>query len=186
MALRPVPADPGDDPDERGRSCPVGICDGSTWILREDGTAAPCACQERRIGQSLSRGMGSGIPRRFRGVSFDRKPICDLDPMIIRHIRGFVSDLDAQLENGRGLWFYGEVGTGKTALAMLVARTAHEAGHSVAIYSVPRLLAELRASYDAEGRGSFIALFQRLCSVDLLVLDDLGAERPSRKSPNEK
>ncbi len=125
----------------------------------------------------VSRGLGSGIPKRFRGVWFDRKPICDLDPLVIRHVRRFVDDLDRNLDAGRGLWFYGDVGTGKTSLAMLVSKAAQDAGRSVAIYSVPRLLAEIKETYDRGSGDSYMGLFRRLCSVDLLHLDDLGAER---------
>jgi DNA replication protein DnaC len=60
---------------------------------------------------------------------------------------------------------------------MLVSKAAIEAGRSVAVYSVPRLLAEIKATYDRDGDGSYLQLFDRLCGVDLLHLDDLGAER---------
>ena len=79
--LRPVP-----DPPERGpdaTSCPLGICEGNGWILQEDNTTIPCDCRERQIGKAISRGMGTGIPKKFRGVSFDRKPIADLDPFVL-------------------------------------------------------------------------------------------------------
>jgi DNA replication protein DnaC len=121
--------------------------------------------------------LGTGIPKRFRGVSFERKPICDLDPYVLRHVRDFVTRIDQRIDEGRGLWFYGDVGTGKTSLAMLVSKAALEAGHSVAIYSVPRLLAEIKQTYDRDSDDSYMQLFRRLCAVDLFHLDDLGAER---------
>ena len=75
----------------------------------------------------------------------------------------------------------GDTGTGKTTLAMLVSKAALEAGHSVAIYSLPKLLARIRRTYDAEpGGDSYLAFFERLTSVDLLHIDDLGAEKRSR------
>jgi DNA replication protein DnaC len=160
-------------------SCPFGECDGSGWILLEDSNAArPCACREGRIKRAASRRMGSGIPRRYRNLSFDRKPIADLDPTtVVAPVRIFVNRIDDNLDAGRGLWFFGDVGSGKTSLAMLVSKTAFEVGRSVAIYSVPRLLAEIKETYDSTGAGSYMQLFRRLCSVDLLHLDDLGAER---------
>jgi DNA replication protein DnaC len=62
---------------------------------------------------------------------------------------------------------------------MLVSKAALDAGHSVAIYSVPHLLAEIKGTYDRDSDDSYMQLFRRLCSVDLLHLDDLGAERPT-------
>jgi DNA replication protein DnaC len=171
--LRPVP----EPPDDERSDCPLGLCEGNGWILQEDGTATPCECRERRIGQALSRGMGTGIPKRFRGVSFDRKPICDLDPFVLRPVRAFVEGIEGNVDAGRGLWFTGDLGTGKTSLAMLVSRAAEKAGKSVAVYPVTRLLAEIKDTYDSDSTGSYMQLFRRLCSVDLLHLDDLGAEK---------
>jgi DNA replication protein DnaC len=172
--LRLVRDDPGPD---RERTCPLSRCDGSGWILDDDAEAHPCECRQRRVSQAVTRRMGTGIPRRFAGVSFDRKPICDLDPFVLRHVRAYVDNVGESIDEGRGLWFYGDVGTGKTSLAMLVSKAALEAGRSVAIYSVPRLLAEIKETFDREHADSYMALFRRLCAVDLLHLDDLGAER---------
>ncbi len=176
--LRPVP-DPGDAAREvaRGRHCPLGVCDGSGWILLDDDSAEPCACRQEMVGRAVSRGMGTGVPKRFRGVSFDRKPICDLDPFVLRPVRSFVDRIEEQVRSGHGLWFTGDVGTGKTSLAMLVSQRAEAAGHSVAIYPVTRLLAEIKDTYDSLSGGSYMQLFRRLCTVDLLHLDDLGAEK---------
>ena len=168
------------DPDRDGPpACRLGICDGSGWILRDDDLAEPCDCRERMIGRAISRNVGTGIPKRFRGVSFDRKPIADLDPMVLRIVRTYVEQIEENLEQGQGLWFAGDVGTGKTSLAMLVSHAAEQRGHSVAIYPVTRLLAEIKDTYDRDGRTerSYMGLFRRLTSVDLLQLDDLGAEK---------
>ena len=69
------------------------------------------------------------------------------------------------------------MGTGKTLLAMTISKAALEAGKSVAIYSVPRLLSEIKETYEADSKSSYMDLFERLRSVDLLHLDDLGAEK---------
>jgi chromosomal replication initiation ATPase DnaA len=111
----------------------------------------------------------------MRSASLDRHPW--LDPSVARHVRKFIRNVRSEVDAGKGLWFHGDIGTGKTTLALLVARAAQEVGCSVAIYSVPLLLAELRETFEAESKDSFLTLFRRLATVDLLVLDDLGAER---------
>jgi DNA replication protein DnaC len=89
-----------------------------------------------------------------------------------------VKNLDANLAAGKGIWFLGDVGTGKTTLAMLVSKIALEQGHSVAIYSMPKLLSRIRQTYGGEpGEDSYTQFFDRLTSVDLLHIDDVGAER---------
>lgn len=165
------------------RACPLGACDGSGWILGPEDVARPCGCREQRLRRGRSKGVASVIPPRYRGVSFDRPPVSDMarDPEAkgaVSRVRGFIDSLDKNLETGRGIWFLGDVGTGKTTLAMLISKAALERGHSVAIYSMPKLLARIRRTYESEpGGDSYSQFFQRLTSVDLLHLDDVGAER---------
>jgi DNA replication protein DnaC len=160
----------------------LGVCDGSGWV-EEDGAARECGCRERLIARGRSRGVNTVIPAKYRGVSFDRPPVSDLarspaTAPVVDEIRAYVEEIDQRLSEGRGLWLMGDVGTGKTSLAMLVSRHALEAGRTVAIYSLPRLLARIRRTYDAEaGEDSYLEFFDRLVGVDLLHVDDLGAEK---------
>jgi DNA replication protein DnaC len=162
------------------RLCPFGTCDGTGWIDGPDNVARSCQCRDRRVAKARARGVESVIPRKYRGVSFDRPPVSDLSPAAVDAIRTYVDELAENLRVGRGVWLMGDVGTGKTTLAMLVSRLALEAGYTVAIYSLPRLLSRIRRTYDAEaGEQSYLEFFERLTSVDLLHLDDLGAEKSS-------
>jgi DNA replication protein DnaC len=159
--------------------CPFGRCDGSGFVVDEDRNATVCACRPQRIDGRRTRDLSGVIPKRYRGVSFDRPPVTEINPNVVRHVQRYIRDLDANLETGRGLWFWGDVGTGKTTLAMLVSHHALEAGHDVAIYSLPRLLAEIRMTFDDASERSYVELLDRLATVDLLHLDDLGAEKTS-------
>jgi DNA replication protein DnaC len=157
--------------------CPLGVCDGSGWILGPEDVARPCECRERIVARARLAGVASVIPAKYRGVSFDRPPVTQMNEIVVRRVREFTDRIDENLDAGRGLWFFGGAGTGKTTLAMLVSRRALESGRSVAIYSLPKLLARIRRTYDAEaGEQSYIEFFERLTQVDLLHLDDLGAE----------
>jgi DNA replication protein DnaC len=159
-------------------ACPFGECDGSTWVLDDaTGDARPCRCREQRVRKAASGGIGTGIGRRFLEVSFDREPIVSLDPIVLRQVRAFVRSIGDNLDAGRGLWFDGPVGTGKTSLAILVAKAAKDAGRSYAVYPVPRLLAEIKRTFDRDASDTYLGFFRRLCTVDVLVLDDLGAEK---------
>jgi DNA replication protein DnaC len=159
--------------------CELGVCDGSGWIEVDEMSARPCGCLALKRKRKQSRRLGTGVPKRFRGVSFDRQPIVDMDAAITRRIRSFVRDIGSKLDEGRSMWLFGDVGTGKTSLAMLVSKAALEAGRSVAIYSMPRLLADIRATFDEASDRSYTELFDRLTTVDLLHIDDVGAEKSS-------
>ena len=161
-------------------TCPFGLCDGTGFVVDEaTRVAQPCRCRRARIERHRARSLSAVIPKKYRGTSFDRAPVTDMPGPQVQVVRRFVREIDENLDAGRGLWFYGSVGTGKTTLAMLVSRSALDAGRSVAIYSLPRLLAEIRATFETDAEGSYVDFLDRLAAVDLLHVDDVGAERTS-------
>jgi DNA replication protein DnaC len=156
--------------------CPLGICDGSGFVLDEQtNTARDCGCRAARIARMRAARLEGRIPSRYRGVSFDRAPVPSLPEPIVTAVRRYTEDISDHLDAGRGLWLVGDVGTGKTTLAMLASKAAIDAGRSVAIYSLPRLLNVIRDEVRRE--SSLIALLDSLATVDLLHVDDLGAQR---------
>jgi DNA replication protein DnaC len=167
----------------REQACPLGVCDGSGWILGPEDIARPCECREERLKRGRVRGIASAIPPRYRGVSFDRPPVSDMArDMSTRHVvaavHSFSEELRENLDAGRGMWLMGGTGTGKTTLGMLLAKSALAAGNTVAIYFTPKLLTQIRQTYQAtDSEDAYEAFFKRLTSVDLLYIDDLGAER---------
>lgn len=170
---------------DREPVCALGVCDGYGWIAGPENVARACECRNQRRGNSRTRGVASVIPPRYRGVSLDRPPLSDMarnleTKIVVNAVRTYTDSLGDNIAAGRGLWLMGDTGTGKTTLAMLVSKLAIEADHSVAIYSLPKLLARIRRTYEgAAGEDSYTEFFDRLASVDLLHLDDLGAEKSS-------
>jgi len=164
-------------------NCPDDRCDGSGFLYDEaKRTARACSCRPQRLARKKATAVQGRLPKRFREVSFDREPLVSMErtaPHVIRAVRSYCRAVDANLDEGRGLWFFGRTGTGKTTLAMLISKYAMEADRTVAIYSLPRLLSMLRGSYDDDARYSLNDLMDRLCAVDLLHVDDVGAEQSS-------
>ncbi len=156
------------------RACPLGLCDGTGFIVDDQtNTARDCGCRASRIARMQSTALKARIPKRYRGVSLDRPPALGLPEPVVATVRQYVRTISSQLENGRGLWWVGDVGTGKTTMAMIVSKAALESGHTAAIYSLPRLLGVIRDEIRGEERMA--DLLDRLSSVDLLHIDDLGA-----------
>ncbi len=167
----------------REQACPLGVCDGSGWILGPEDVARPCECRGERLSRGRSRGVASSIPARYRGVSFDRPPVSDMARdltarLAVQEARSYIQNLDENLARGKGLWFMGGTGTGKTTLGMLIASEALKAGKTVGIYFTPKLLTRIRQTYqEAEQENAYARFFERVTSVDLLYIDDLGSER---------
>jgi DNA replication protein DnaC len=163
--------------------CPDGRCDGSGFLYDEvRRVARPCSCRPIRLARKRAAAIQGRLPKRFREVSFDREPLPSIErraPYVVRAVREYCRNVADHLDAGRGIWFAGATGTGKTTLAMLVSKSAMEADRTVAIYSLPRLLAMLRDTYADDAAYSLNDLIDRLCSVDLLHVDDVGAEQSS-------
>jgi DNA replication protein DnaC len=159
-------------------ACPLGVCDGGGFVIDEESnTATDCGCRAARIAGARTKSLAGRIPRRYQGVSFERPPVSDIArtaPDQVASVRRYVRAIEKNLDAGRGLWMQGDVGTGKTTLAMIISKAALDAGRSVAIYSLPRLLNLLRESMDSD--SGMLDFLDRLSAVDLLHIDDLGAE----------
>lgn len=70
-----------------------------------------------------------------------------------------------------GLMLYGGVGTGKTYLAASIANALIDKGRRVMMASMPTLISRLGFGDERD------EMMYRLETVDLLILDDIGAER---------
>jgi DNA replication protein DnaC len=156
-------------------SCPLGLCDGSGFVVDDTtNTASDCRCRASRIARKRAASLEGRVPKRYRGASFDRPPVLGMHEPVVSAVRSYVRNLNTRLDEGRGLYLVGHVGTGKTTLAMIVSSAALQAGHTVAIYSLPRLLNLIRDEIGTD--NSLLDLLDRLSSVDLLHIDDLGAQ----------
>ena len=85
--------------------------------------------------------------------------------------RGYANDFEEQRKQGKGLLFLGTVGTGKTFYACCIANAVIDAGYSAIVTNFAEIANDLQATFD---KGS---VHNRLLRADLLVLDDLAAER---------
>ena len=157
--------------------CAYDICDGSGFLYDEEtNTARDCRCRPQMVANARARSLSAVIPALYRDIAFDRFPVTEMDPQIVSATRRFADRIEDQVDAGRGLWFMGPNGTGKTTLAMLVTKAALRAGRSAARYTLPGLLNEIRKTFDS---GSHNDLLERLTAVDLLHIDDIGAEKTS-------
>ncbi len=163
--------------------CPYGECAGDGWIVDEEtNTARACRCRQQRMAAVRTRALTREIPERYRHVSFDSPEVAELSqraPAQVRSVRRYCETIEQRLDDGVGLGFHGDPGTGKTMLAYLITKSAMASGRTVAVFSFPRLLAAIRDSYREDAGDGYVAFLDRLINVDLLQLDDLGAERPT-------
>lgn len=77
-----------------------------------------------------------------------------------------------------GMYLHGEVGTGKTVIAAALTNEMVLNGQYALFISVPDMLLFLKAAFGRE-RGEYERRFETIRSAPVLVLDDLGTERPT-------
>lgn len=107
---------------------------------------------------------GSQAPPRFAGATLD-----EIGQPLLDKLNGWHNSvLRGTAEN---LVLTGPVGTGKTYAALAVVRPLVELGRTLAFWPVVRLLDALRPSHET------LDVYPEAVSADLLVLDDLAAER---------
>lgn len=166
--------------------CPYGTCDGSGFVPAGERTVAPCRCRPeliaRKQGHQLQRKLRQAIPRHFSDLAWDRNPLAEiagLHPSPAREVRRYCDHIAENLDQGRGLWLFGNKGTGKTTLAYMVARTALDRGYSVLSLNTVDLFNRLGESYREGGRWTTAEIIDGAATVDLLQLEDLTAPRES-------
>ncbi len=154
-------------------------CGGAGYILHDDG-AAPCQCLIDRRNQV--RYKLAKIPRKFTNKNlsgFTAKN--QRQKEILAGAKGFLKTFRGNNHDspGKGLLMTGREGTGKTHLAVAILKEAITKGYSGMYWNVPELFLELRRRMEVGAEESEADLFDAARRVDLLVLDDLGAERTS-------
>lgn len=137
--------------------------------------------------QRLERNMRSaGLEARFTFAKWENRTDVR-DARVRRAVLEARKDAESWADTFKpgckGLLITGTYGSGKTHLAQAIGWTVVENGYTVLFRSAPYLLAELRASFNRpkedDGLNEGDILLGRLQRVDLLILDDLGRDKPS-------
>lgn len=95
------------------------------------------------------------------------------NPKIRRMCERYVDKRAEMIEGNYGLAFLGSNGTGKTFMAACIANAMIEAGTTVLMTPLKKLIDEMNADYGAEREN----VLRRVKNVQFLILDDYGAER---------
>ena len=178
------------DDDMTREDCP--LCNGTGWKLvpRKDGTpgqvAVACDCgMEERAEKVMERAR---VPKRYEHCDFESyaTDLADGKTWTAQHehalkqakllTQAFVRDYPG---TEKGLLLMGPSGVGKTHLAVAALKELIRRGHNGLFCDYRELLKEIQASYNPASESTEMGVLEPIHTAEILVLDDLGASKPS-------
>lgn len=162
------------------KECALTKKDGTTRTVR-------CACEcsveqnareaaekrKRDRMQYLDSMRRTGFPdAEMREWTFDKSD--HTDPKTENIARKYVANFNTMREQGTGLLLCGQVGTGKSFLAACIANELINKGTPCLMTNFSRIISRVSEKFGGDQK-----YLDGLNRFDLLVIDDLGAERDS-------
>jgi DNA replication protein DnaC len=169
------------------------LCRGTGWklVARADGArgnvAVACDCgMEERAARVVERAR---VPKRYEHCDFESyvTDLVDGKTWTEQHTASlktaklwtemFVKDYPGA--NEKGLLLMGPSGVGKTHLAVAALKDLIRRGHAGLFCDYRELLKEIQASYNPASESTEMGILEPIRTVEILILDDLGASKPS-------
>lgn len=164
------------------------------WPADENGNVkrellpVTCACEQERyerdkeqrrkekfeISLSLNRKIIGSDDRSLSGQNFEADD-APQSPISVT-VRRYVEHWDEMRKDNIGILFFGSKGTGKSFYAASVVNALAEKGVMAGFATMPSLMSLLQGKWDKT------EIMDAICRFQLLVLDDIGAERASSYS----
>jgi len=158
---------------------PCPLCDDTGWKpVDENGIrrVVRCDCWREQVGQS--RLVDANIPKRYLHCTLGN--FTAYNESLERAVAQAKRVADEFPAATRGLFLEGQPGVGKTHLAVAVLKQLIQTTAARGVfYDTRELLRVIRSTYDPSIRTTELQVLRPVTNADLLVLDDLGAEKTS-------
>jgi len=161
---------------------PCPLCDDTGWKPAGDdrpGEAVRvvrCDCWRENLGRQ--RLAGANIPKRYLHCTLGN--FTAYNESLEKALAQARRVADAFPNATQGLFLEGQPGVGKTHLAVAVLKQAIATTNARGLfYDTRELLRVIRSTYDPSTRTTELDILRPVMTAELLVLDDLGAEKTS-------
>jgi DNA replication protein DnaC len=157
---------------------------GLVRVVDEAGRWVSRACECQQMEREERRLAAAHIPDRYRYCTLDSfepsyRGANETVRTALVTARRFVDEYPVDTA-GKGLMFVGSVGLGKTHLAVgVLHRLVRERGARGLFCDYRELLKNIQNSYNPQVRTTELELLKPVFAAEVLVLDDLGAQKPN-------
>lgn len=173
--------DCGEDVEQKELTIPIGPREGEKIIANYG-----CICADIELANESIKLQNKLKNRRMREMfdyyslvnhSLQQATLENYEPTndeltnAKQNITNYINEFDGT----KNLLLHGSYGTGKSHLSIATTKALMEKGYECLFLSLPKLLTKIKETYNNDGvtEDELLEMIQR---VDLLVLDDLGAE----------
>lgn len=136
------------------------------------------AMEERKEKSEIERKFSfSSLGERFQDSTFERFKGREGSERALEIARKYAGKFDKTV--GTSLLLWGNPGNGKSYLAAAICHEIKSRGFIPVFQSVPELLGRIRSTFNKNAKDSESEIMNAVLKCDLLVLDDIGAEKIS-------
>jgi DNA replication protein DnaC len=158
---------------------PCPLCDDTFWRPVDEGgvrRVVRCECWRDNLGRQ--RLAEANVPKRYQHCTLAN--FTAYNESLERAVAQAARVASSFPAVSRGLLLEGQPGVGKTHLAVAVLKQVIQTtGARGLFYDTRDLLRVIRSTYDPAIRTTELEVLRPVMTADLLVLDDLGAEKTS-------
>lgn len=183
----------GRDRKDTGKKSACPYCNNTGWELYWDGDyeyAKECRCGIRQKQIMENKLAFANIPQLyadmqladFRTDIYETAESRACAEEVVEAIHYWLDHYPEMQERGVGLYLYSKTkGSGKTRMAVSVANELLQKGEQVKFATSQQILSAIKASWSGDSECSEEVLLKDLLAVQVLVIDDFGAEIEGRK-----
>jgi len=136
-----------------------------------------CSCQAAAAAAARIRRIQ--IPAGFEEATLESFQPSRQTGAALLLARRYVEEFPPAKNRAGGLLFTGSVGGGKTHLAVGIAQALAGRGFQPLFVHMGSLLEQIKRTFDREAQQSQGQILEPVWKADLVVLDELGAQRPT-------